>query len=355
MYSRRLKINFESTTCEEQHDNFKIAIIQAATDSGMLGKPNLGIKKGSAASRKPWVDHEVIQAKAKVSKALRKCRNREYEHSAAAAYRTAKNDYRTLLAAKKIAHNENIKIKLANVGNPSDFWKIVKDCRWQKFTRNAVPMTRWEEFYKNTYPPRVGDSLTLEEVPIRELDEPISLEKLNKAITNCKNAKSPGPDQILNEQFKELPQNWRLYLLTLFNKVLERETVPEAWPRAALTMLFKKGDKNEPGNYRGIALINNILKLFTRILHVRIDKWASDGNILPEIQAGFRSGRSCVDQVFTLITTIQMQLRHEDNVVFAIFVDFKRAFDSIPHSLLWRKLASLGLSSKNAEDIKKYL
>ena len=99
-----------------------------------------------------------------------------------------------------------------------------------------------------------------------------------------------------------------------------------------MTMLHKKGSQNDPETYRGIALINSCAKLFTLVLLERMTVHCENNNILPERQAGFRRLRSCTDNIFILNSIIQIHLRLK---VFVAFVDFKSAFDTINHNLLW--------------------
>ena len=94
-------------------------------------------------------------------------------------------------------------------------------------------------------------------------------------------------------------------------------------------MLHKKGDPLNPSNYRPIALINTITKLFTRILNSRLNRWSSLNNLITEFQAGFRHGRGCIDNIFVLNALLQFNLMKEKGKVFALFVDFRRAFPSI--------------------------
>ena len=69
-------------------------------------------------------------------------------------------------------------------------------------------------------------------------------------------------------------------------------------------------------------------------------------NILPECQAEFRRSRSCTDNIFILNSIIQIHLRLKARKVFVAFVDFKSAFDTINHNLLWQKLYNSGISAK---------
>lgn len=118
------------------------------------------------------------------------------------------------------------------------------------------------------------------------------------------------------------------------------------WGEMSAVMLYKKGAETNPENYRQITLVNNIAKLFTQIIYARMVEWSNKLNLIPESQAGFRRGRSCLDNIFTLLSVIQIHLYKPKAVLYAIFIDFKGAFPSVSHSLLWRKLSKLGLSQK---------
>ena len=73
--------------------------------------------------------------------------------------------------------------------------------------------------------------------------------------------------------------------------------------------LFKKGDRGDPSNYRGITLLNVVGKLFNKVLNYRLLQWLEEHNKLSESQAGFRFGRSCVDNIFILNEVIQGRLQ----------------------------------------------
>ncbi|XP_015123156.1 uncharacterized protein LOC107045392 [Diachasma alloeum] len=178
------------------------------------------------------------------------------------------------------------------------------------------------------------------------LEKDISRTEVCRNLRSSKCAKAPGPDGIANEFLKHLPPDWVQNLTKMLNNAWKEKNVPDCWPKAALSMLFKKGDPADPMCYRGIALINNILKMYTGILHSHLEAWMASRNILPEEQAGVRRGRGCIDQTFSLVTAVQTKLRLTGNTIYCIFIDFRRAFDLVPHQLLWEKLGKLGVSGK---------
>lgn len=119
-------------------------------------------------------------------------------------------------------------------------------------------------------------------------------------------------------------------------------------------MLHKESDINDPGNFRPIALVNCITKVFTNVLTNRIAHWVEQENLLPEFQSGFRKQRSCVDNIFVLNTLVQNRLSLKGGKVYTLFVDFSNAFLSVSHNLLWSKLYKLGMGYKLTKILKDF-
>ncbi|XP_035714869.1 uncharacterized protein LOC118438528 [Folsomia candida] len=127
-------------------------------------------------------------------------------------------------------------------------------------------------------------------------------------------------------------------------RIMKKEEVPLEWTESVTCMIFKEGDESNPANYRPISLLNTMLKLFTQVLYGRLVIWAEKNKLIPECQGGFRSGRSCEDQILCLQTAIHAKLKQEKGN--ALFVDFERCFNTLPHNKMWNKLFSLGMSGK---------
>ena len=85
----------------------------------------------------------------------------------------------------------------------------------------------------------------------------------------------------------------------LFSVVWHEETVPKQWREGFIVNLFKKGNRGDPGNYRGVTLLSVVGKVFCKILN-RFVQCLDKGGALYEGQAGFRVNRSCMDNVYTL-------------------------------------------------------
>ena len=123
----------------------------------------------------------------------------------------------------------------------------------------------------------------------------------------------------------------------LFNTILRSGIYPNAWKINFITPIFKRGGGNDPSNYRGIALTSALAKLFTRILHNRLQCFLESNNILVEEQIGFRKGSRTADHVFTLKTIID-KIFKKKQYLYVCFVDFRKAFDVVNRKALLYKL-----------------
>ena len=93
----------------------------------------------------------------------------------------------------------------------------------------------------------------------------------------------------------------------LFNLVFETGILPEAWLTGIIVPIYKnKGDKLEPKNYRPITLLSCLGKIFTSVLNSRLNTFIEESLLLHQNQAGFRSGYSTNDHIFSLYTLVEL-------------------------------------------------
>ncbi|MCG8046233.1 MAG: reverse transcriptase family protein, partial [Candidatus Thiodiazotropha endolucinida] len=126
---------------------------------------------------------------------------------------------------------------------------------------------------------------------------------------------------------------------------------PESWTEGHIIPIFKKGDRNDVSNYRGITLLSIVGKLFTRILNNRLIDWAEEYNIYVEAQAGFRKNMGTTDNIFILNNLITHCINSNERL-YCAFVDFTKAFDFVVRDILWFKLLKLGIRGKMLDIIK---
>ena len=111
--------------------------------------------------------------------------------------------------------------------------------------------------------------------------------------------------------------------------------VPNIWTKSILILLPKKGDLKECSNYRTISLICHASKILLKLLNNRLNP--SINKHISEEQAGFRAGRSTIEQIFCLRMLAEKTIEY-DKKLYNCFIDFQKAFDSVPHECLWSVL-----------------
>jgi Reverse transcriptase (RNA-dependent DNA polymerase) len=132
-------------------------------------------------------------------------------------------------------------------------------------------------------------------------------------------------------------------------KIYRDEQIPDDWGKAIITPIYKKGDKSDCKNYRGISLLSVPGKVFTKVLQKRMKRRVEEA--LAEEQAGFRPGRGTVDQIFAIRQIVEKYVEHNRPCYFN-FIDFKQAFDSVWQEGLWQCLRMHGVQEKLIRLIK---
>ena len=116
------------------------------------------------------------------------------------------------------------------------------------------------------------------------------------------------------------------------------------WTLNFLKPIFKKGSNKDPDNYRGLAIGSALAKLFSFILLKRLIEFIDIKKLLPPEQIGFIKGKSTSDHIFFLQTVVEKVVKTNKRKLFAVFIDFKKAYDTVNRDILMKRLKSLGVS-----------
>ncbi|KAH9256726.1 hypothetical protein BASA81_005020 [Batrachochytrium salamandrivorans] len=196
------------------------------------------------------------------------------------------------------------------------------------------------------------------------LDQDFSWNQIAAALLQMSPRKAPGDDGITtafyqaalympaNTQEGVPPTPFARALLRVCGQVFASATIPRAWLCASIVSIDKKdGDPLNPGDKRGIALINVGLKLVCKVLQMRIERFVETNNLLSYEQAGFRKREECVGQVVSLVDIIQRRQNAGLNT-HVLFIDIRKAFDTVPVGALLWKLQNMGFPRRTLAFLK---
>lgn len=340
LYRKRLdekltQENFENT--EHQYTYIKDCLKSAAQEA-------LGLYETSKRKKPYWWDDEIeemINTKNDKHK-VHLCKKTDQSKT---DYQIAQKKVRTAITQKK---NESWERNCARINTylggskSTESWKLLKSLRQDNKKDIITPVTlqKWDEYFGKLLTENREAYKKQEPEPrieIRTLASPIRVKsaEVKQICQNLKNRKSPGPGNIPPELLKYGTDKLYRQLTSLFQKCLNGENIPEEWRTSYITTIHKKGSKDICDNYRGIAVLSSISRVYGKLVKRRIEDEYRD--IEAEEQAGFRAGRSTTDHLFTITQIIEKKLARNQEV-HLLFVDLKKAYDSIPQIKLWEAL-----------------
>ena len=206
-----------------------------------------------------------------------------------------------------------------------------------------------DEFEKNYEDPAPNNNL--------DFNKPITTFEFEDALNKINNKKSAtGPDLLSYTLIAHLPPQIKKLILDHFNTCLQTGNMPDAWKHAEVFTILRDGKPStDPESYRPISLTPHTGKLFERIINTRLEHYLELNNKLPNLQTGFRRGRSTTDNLVYITERMKEALRERRVGRHFTYFDVKRAFDRVWHTKLLSKLANLGISGNIYNVIKSFL
>ena len=203
----------------------------------------------------------------------------------------------------------------------------IRDKVGQIITTREDQLQRWVEYFEDT----PGDVRPLannqqSRVNSKINANPPSLKEIKTAIEKLKNNKAEGIDGVPAEILKTDPDFFSRKLQPAINQIWSTEEVPQTWKSGLLVKLPKKGDLTHCSNWRGITILNCATKILAIILLLRIQEHIDP--MLRDEQAGFRASKGCIDNSNTLRQIVEQSVEW-NSPLYALFIDFQRAFDAL--------------------------
>ena len=282
-------------------------------------------------------------------------------------YTRARNQARWIARKSVKMYEKNIATQCKN--DPKMFWKYVNS---KLKTKEAIPdivteenvkltddYSKAEEFNKFFCSVFTSeDTVNMPIVNARNLQTPleninITEEDVEERIKNLNVKKSMGPDEIHPKILFELAPIIKSPITKIMQQSLDEGMLPDDWKSAIIIPIHKKGRKDITSNYRPISLTSIVSKIQEGIIK-DIMKHMNDNNLFSEDQHGFLSGKSTITQLLECLDewTNIIENKSECDV---IYLDFKKAFDSVPINRLIEKIQSYGINGNILSWIKSFL
>ncbi|KAK3100218.1 hypothetical protein FSP39_016457 [Pinctada imbricata] len=161
-------------------------------------------------------------------------------------------------------------------------------------------------------------------------------------------------DGIHPKILKELKEELAKPLAMIFRKSHEDKDIPEEWKTARSSAIFEKGSKSIAGNYRPVSLTSIVGKVMEKLVRNHLLEHFITNSLFTNKQYGFIGGRSTSLQLLRVLDEWTEAIDAGKDVD-CVYMDYQKAFDTVPHKRLVRKLEAYGIGKEMREWIQNYL
>ena len=256
----------------------------------------------------------------------------------------AKRQMRTLTRRKRRAFEKTQELELYRLFMSMDSATAWRTLREPRATTPIEDPQIWHDYAERLYEVP-GQPLIPQPPGLRPTSSSFfTAEMVERAIRRLQHRRSTDHTGIQSEHLIYAAATIAPLIAHVFNRAIG-EGLPEEWTQHTIVPIHKSGDTLDPGNYRTIMIGHTMAKLYGAVLEAELSSYGETEGLRAPGQAGFRRTFSTIDHIFVLRCLID-GAKVRKKKLYCCFVDFRKAFDTVPRERLFRRLQSLGVPSE---------
>lgn len=342
-------------------------------------------KKVKCDDKKPWITGNLLDIRNEKELAFR-TKILEPSRENDEIYKKLRNKFTHLERKAHLNYNEN---KLSNAKDSKDKWKILNDItkRYKDKGKNITELKKdgkiiqdpkdiadsFNDFFTNIGPNLAEQIRETNKSPADYLKnreeknfqfEPISEIGTEKLISSVfSKSKAPGIDEIDGKIIKENKDILALPISYAINVSLATGIFPDKLKTASINPVYKTGSgplteeydpKTDVYNYRPISILTALSKLFEKVIVKQFTEFLNENHAFNNCQFGFRNKHNTSHAIINLLELLSDAIENNEYTL-TIFLDLKKAFDTVDHQILLQKLEHYGFRGTSLKLIRNYL
>ena len=360
---------FSCSNVNNAWSNFKSIFLD------ICGKHAPLITKKIRGSKCPWLTSEVSKLINTRQYQLRKAKRSGLDEDWS-NYRKSRNQVTAAIRSAKASYNR--KLIEENLDCPRSFWKTIKKVLPNKSKSNSISQIKVDN---NVYTDKLDISnlfckyfSSVKSRVANEIIRCFSTEQSStssypkdkfqlsavsngfvyKYLTQLKASKATGLDCIPARLLKDGAIYITASLTYIINLSISTQQFPQEWKHSKIIPLYKDGSREDMDNYRPISVLPVTSKILEKAVHQQLVDYLEKNTLLSDYQCGFRKKHSTQSAVTFLTDSIRKNM-DKSLITGALFIDFRKAFDTIDHVKLLEKLGSFGICDEEYYWMKDYL